>query len=376
MSDINVNQEQLDKLQNDLNRENGQLSRFNALLDNAQFAQNKLQPMRRLQRRRFMKGLLRRAKNDVLTNDDKRIISGIGDSAEEFSNQSRRDVIKLGRDLVNGGLTNRLGGLIDEVNNSNNSITDFKNQIDKLKQEQATSIVEPKIEKEIKPDPVPKVDNTDLSSFKSFGEAFREARKNNLTEFKWKPTKANPSGRFSTELASSTQKTPQVTPKAANTSNTMPSSSATAGKNEANTSSSSSVTAGTGNNKVNYVERVEPRIKWGNWHNLQNTNSTAKSTSNTASSRSVGVGNINYGTANSTIGAEFVIPQNNYTRKAKTRKTSKGSPPPRGWSNAVTLPVDGSKLSLTPPQTDVWSRVGWQPIFRGTLDANGEFIQK
>lgn len=45
------------------------------------------------------------------------------------------------------------------------------------------------------------VDNSDLSSIPNFGEAFREAHKRGLTQFKWKSTKANPSGLFKVEFA-------------------------------------------------------------------------------------------------------------------------------------------------------------------------------
>ena len=43
----------------------------------------------------------------------------------------------------------------------------------------------------------------DLSNISSFGAAFKEARKRGLKQFKWKKTKANPSGMFSTNLKES-----------------------------------------------------------------------------------------------------------------------------------------------------------------------------
>lgn len=48
--------------------------------------------------------------------------------------------------------------------------------------------------------PQPEVAQDDLTSIASFGEAFRTARQRGLKQFKWKSTKANPSGLFGTQL--------------------------------------------------------------------------------------------------------------------------------------------------------------------------------
>lgn len=49
--------------------------------------------------------------------------------------------------------------------------------------------------------PKPEVAQDDLTGISNFREAFRTARQRGLTQFKWKSTKANPSGLFSTEVA-------------------------------------------------------------------------------------------------------------------------------------------------------------------------------
>ena len=49
--------------------------------------------------------------------------------------------------------------------------------------------------------PKPEVAQDDLTRVSNFREAFRIARQRGLTQFKWRSTKANPSGLFSTEVA-------------------------------------------------------------------------------------------------------------------------------------------------------------------------------
>lgn len=48
--------------------------------------------------------------------------------------------------------------------------------------------------------PKPEVAQDDLTSITNFGEAFRTARQRGLKQFKWKSTKANPSGLFGTQI--------------------------------------------------------------------------------------------------------------------------------------------------------------------------------
>lgn len=45
-----------------------------------------------------------------------------------------------------------------------------------------------------------RLDSGDMSMFSDFGTAFREARKRGQSEFNWRETEANPSGRFNTQL--------------------------------------------------------------------------------------------------------------------------------------------------------------------------------
>lgn len=65
--------------------------------------------------------------------------------------------------------------------------------------------------------PKPEVAQDDLTGVSNFREAFRTARQRGLKQFKWKSTKANPSGLFSTEVAKprpatrATSSTPKTT---------------------------------------------------------------------------------------------------------------------------------------------------------------------
>lgn len=62
--------------------------------------------------------------------------------------------------------------------------------------------------------PKPEVAQDDLTGISNFREAFRTARQRGLTQFKWKSTKANPSGLFSTEVVKprpATRATPKTT---------------------------------------------------------------------------------------------------------------------------------------------------------------------
>lgn len=60
--------------------------------------------------------------------------------------------------------------------------------------------------------PKPEVAQDDLTGVSNFREAFRIARQRGLTQFKWKSTKANPSGLFSTEVAKPRPATRAVSP--------------------------------------------------------------------------------------------------------------------------------------------------------------------
>lgn len=59
--------------------------------------------------------------------------------------------------------------------------------------------------------PKPEVTQDDLTGIASFGEAFRTARERGLTQFRWKSTKANPSGLFTTEVAKPRRKSTHQT---------------------------------------------------------------------------------------------------------------------------------------------------------------------
>lgn len=54
----------------------------------------------------------------------------------------------------------------------------------------------------------PEVANDDLSSITNFSDAFRIANQKGLKQFKWKGTKANPSGMFGTQMAKPTNQKP------------------------------------------------------------------------------------------------------------------------------------------------------------------------
>lgn len=62
--------------------------------------------------------------------------------------------------------------------------------------------------------PKPEVAQDDLTRIASFREAFKTARERGLTQFRWRSTKANPSGLFGTQLRSEVKKKTSAKPQA------------------------------------------------------------------------------------------------------------------------------------------------------------------
>lgn len=117
--------------------------------------------------------------------------------------------------------------------------------------------------------PQKEIARDDLSGIGSFNDAFRIARQRELSQFRWKSTKANPSGLFQVELA--TQKPAPKASEKSQASKTSTSEQSTSNNTSRNTMS-----------KAYYKSMIDKGFTWnskkGMWNNPKKPNNTPAQT--------------------------------------------------------------------------------------------------